>query len=315
MWTTAWGLAAVQKERAKTFKAKSSPGVIISIDGESYLSKIVSCIVPPGGSASISLEVPGIPPENLRPRWNATAGVLKMKSHGLVVEWTAPKAYGVHPMDVDIFDVPSQKILTRVRVMGIVMIPFEWTSKARREPYLKLFKKRLRAGLNIQELLPGFISVTRYNTDMFISPHFRLGQFTCKEDKKFPKLIALNYKLVNKLEILLSRLNKGRIRCRQLAVLSGYRSPGYNHTIGNVRFSRHQFGEAADVFVDENHDGRMDDLNHDGKINIQDAKVLLKFVDVLDNGGIHPGGAAAYSATKLHGPFVHIDVRGYKARW
>ena len=33
-----------------------------------------------------------------------------------------------------------------------------------------------------------------------------------------------------------------------------------------------------------------------------------------DAGGL-VGGLAAYDATTAHGPFVHIDLRGYRARW
>jgi hypothetical protein len=32
----------------------------------------------------------------------------------------------------------------------------------------------------------------------------------------------------------------------------------------------------------------------------------------------HPtlvGGAGVYPATSAHGPFIHIDTRGYRARW
>jgi hypothetical protein len=27
------------------------------------------------------------------------------------------------------------------------------------------------------------------------------------------------------------------------------------------------------------------------------------------------GGVAPYKATRAHGPFVHVDVRGERARW
>jgi hypothetical protein len=35
-------------------------------------------------------------------------------------------------------------------------------------------------------------------------------------------------------------------------------------------------------------------------------------------GAAHPdlvGGAGRYRANRAHGPFAHIDVRGYRARW
>src|SRR5262249_43427996 len=82
--------------------------------------------------------------------------------------------------------------------------------------------------------------------------------------------------------------------------------------------SRHLFGAGADVFVDANHDGRMDDLNGDGVVDQRDAAVLYALADALDRAPSEDwtvGGASAYRATDAHGPFVHVDVRGRAARW
>jgi uncharacterized protein YcbK (DUF882 family) len=76
---------------------------------------------------------------------------------------------------------------------------------------------------------------------------------------------------------------------------------------GSAAVSRHIYGDAADVFVDA--DG-------DGKITIGDARVLLALA--ADIEARHPdlvGGLSAYPANSAHGPFVHIDTRGVRARW
>jgi hypothetical protein len=76
------------------------------------------------------------------------------------------------------------------------------------------------------------------------------------------------------------------------------------------------YGDAADIFIDNNRDGRMDDLNHDGKVNIADARVILAAANRVE--AAHPsliGGVGVYSGTSAHGPFTHIDTRGYPARW
>ena len=60
----------------------------------------------------------------------------------------------------------------------------------------------------------------------------------------------------------------------------------------------------------------MDDLNGDGKVNTRDAQFLARVVDEIEKE--HPdliGGVGVYPATSAHGPFVHVDVRGVKARW
>jgi uncharacterized protein YcbK (DUF882 family) len=103
--------------------------------------------------------------------------------------------------------------------------------------------------------------------------------------------------------------------------MSGFRSPQYNAQGvgpkgGRASHSRHMYGDAADIFVDADGDGVMDDLNHDGKITVDDARVLLAIAERVESE--HPelvGGLSAYPANGAHGPFVHVDVRGVRARW
>src|SRR5581483_3148857 len=110
----------------------------------------------------------------------------------------------------------------------------------------------------------GFIEVTRDNQDTKVSPHFRLRQFLCKEDtsKTFPKYVVLNDRLPLKLEAILEGLNAAGYHADTLHVMSAYRTPYYNHAIGDVRYSMHQWGSAADIFIDTAETGMMDDLNH-----------------------------------------------------
>ena len=76
------------------------------------------------------------------------------------------------------------------------------------------------------------------------------------------------------------------------------------------------YGDAADVFVDNDGDGRMDDLNRDGRIDSRDAKVILEAVEQVERAhGDLAGGVGVYRATRAHGPFAHVDVRGTPARW
>ena len=58
------------------------------------------------------------------------------------------------------------------------------------------------------------------------------------------------------------------------------------------------------------------DVNHDGRVDIHDAEVILQAVDKVerDNPSL-VGGVGVYSACCGHGPFTHIDVRGFRARW
>jgi len=68
--------------------------------------------------------------------------------------------------------------------------------------------------------------------------------------------------------------------------------------------------------VDANGDGVMDDLNGDGRVTVKDARVLFAIADGVEAD--YPdlvGGLSAYRSTSTHGPFVHIDTRGVRARW
>jgi uncharacterized protein YcbK (DUF882 family) len=167
----------------------------------------------------------------------------------------------------------------------------------------------------------GFIEVTAENQQTSVSEHFRLRDFlTHNQQNVWPKYLVLREALIDKLELILDDLRVRGVRAEKLSVLSGFRTPEYNAKGvgrgGRAKDSRHQYGDAADVFVDGNSDGRMDDLNGDGRVNTRDAKVLMESVERVE--AAHPdlvGGAGLYRANRSRGPFVHVDVRGSRARW
>ncbi len=167
----------------------------------------------------------------------------------------------------------------------------------------------------------GFIEVTPQNADTYVSEHFKLRDFlTHDQPNVWPKYIVLQARLVDKLELVLSDLQRHGVDVHGVHVMSGFRTPQYNYTGGNTggraNLSRHMYGDAADIYIDDNGDGQMDDLNHDGKISIADAQVIEAAVDRVE--AAHPelvGGTGVYTAAPGHGPFIHIDTRGYRARW
>lgn len=166
---------------------------------------------------------------------------------------------------------------------------------------------------------PGFIEVHPDMIDLPVSPHFTLGQFLCKQQPDhWPKYLVLREPLIAKLELILAEVNRRGIRTDTFHIMSGYRTPWYNRSIGNVPYSRHVWGGAADIFIDTNGDGRMDDLNHDGRIGIRDARLLLAIVNDLYEAGRFErliGGLGLYGPRPHRGPFVHVDARGKVARW
>jgi hypothetical protein len=164
----------------------------------------------------------------------------------------------------------------------------------------------------------GYVEVTAENRDVLVAPHFTLGQFVCKQGTGWPKFVVLREALLLKLEALLEAANRRGWKGKTFHVMSGYRTPAYNKGLGNVGASRHLYGDAADVFLDNDGDGSMDDLNRDGKVDRADAVALHDlFAEVEGTSSMKPylGGLGIYPANAAHGPFVHVDARGSQARW
>ena len=167
---------------------------------------------------------------------------------------------------------------------------------------------------------PGFVEVTQENLGTPISEHFTLGQFVTKGRRTSGRSTSHSTPGSWTSSSSLSKSSRGRdTRSSRLTVMSGFRTPDYNESGGNPggrsAISRHMFGDAADVYPDS--DGRgMDDLNHDGRRDIRDARIVAAAADAVE--AKHPelvGGIGVYPGRVDHGPFVHIDARGRRARW
>jgi hypothetical protein len=166
----------------------------------------------------------------------------------------------------------------------------------------------------------GFIEVTPANATLRLSEHFVLAQFLTHDQLDiWPKYVVLQEPLIDKLELVLADLAAHGVPTDRVRILSGFRAPYYNDRIvaeGAARASRHQYGDAADVIIDANGDGRMDDLNHDGRLDLSDTQLILRSVERVEQA--YPallGGLGLYHAMGASGPFAHIDVRGTSARW
>ena len=167
----------------------------------------------------------------------------------------------------------------------------------------------------------GFIEVTMQNQNTPLSEHFKLKDFLPHDQANiWPKYVVIDIKMIDKDELVLQDLKEHGVNPAGVRVLSGFRTPQYNAGGGDPRgraaLSRHMYGDANDIFIDNDGDGQMDDLNHDGRVNIADAKVIRDAVNRVERA--HPsliGGCGIYSGTSAHGPFTHIDTRGYPARW
>ncbi len=229
--------------------------------------------------------------------------------------WWAPEKKGPYPLRI--VHVPSGEAMT---LNVFVMIPYAQLQRERLTGYtIGPYPQTPLHGSPIYHPPVGFVEVTPNNHTVAVSPHFTLGQFVCKQAGGYPKYLVLQERLVLMLELLLEAINARGYAAETLHVMSGYRTPSYNKGIGNVTYSRHIYGDAADIFIDERpKDGMMDDLNADGLIDYRDADILRDTVEGTCAQPAHSrfvGGLGRYKAKPHRGPFVHVDTRGFRARW
>jgi hypothetical protein len=289
----------------------ASSAFALEYQGVETRSPVSAAFVLPGETVDVAVE-----------RSTAAESVAVHASAGLVSQagatewrWRAPAAPGSYTLQV----MGSCKADSAI-VHAFVMVP----ASEVRAGYLNGFRignyprPPARRQATYQPPL-GFIEVTPQNQDVFITPHLQLKQFLTKQPGGYPKYVVLDPRLLQKLELIFKEVHDAGYAQSGFFVMSGYRTPAYNRDLGNVQFSRHQYGAAADIFIDERpRDGVMDDLNHDGRTDIRDARVLYDLIDRHQNDpAFRPliGGLGLYPSTSAHGPFVHVDVRGYAARW
>jgi uncharacterized protein YcbK (DUF882 family) len=173
----------------------------------------------------------------------------------------------------------------------------------------------------IYETPKGLIQVTPENRNLQVSEHFVLGDFLTKgQENVWPKYVVLSTRLLDKLELTIQELEAAGHPVENVFVVSGFRTPVYNTGGGDPRgrgaLSRHMYGDAADITIDNDRNSRMDDLNGDGKVDVKDARIIADAAERAERKYPHLiGGIGIYRPTGAHSGMVHIDTRGFRARW
>ena len=225
----------------------------------------------------------------------------------------APREPGLYSLKAR--DIATQRV-TRINVF--VLVPYSKLADGRVDGYrIGVYPERPFKKIASYAMPAGFVKVTQENADTLVSPHFTLRQFLCKQKGEYPKFLVVQSETLSMLEAFLDFLDDKGYGVETFGVISAYRTPYYNRLIGNVKYSRHIYGDAMDLYIDRDHDGRMDDLNNDGKRNVADVQLLLNLATDFQeqSRGRYVGGRGKYNANRHHGGFVHIDNRGYQARW
>ncbi len=254
------------------------------------------------------------PPPGLTARYEPDQGAAVVSP-----EFEAPRRPGTYKIAVEVSEVRKDVVDLRL----ITLVPFATKKDGQIGSYRLGQWPYERGGAPSPAYAnpAGFVEVTRENRSLPVSRHFTLGDFLTKDQPAvWPKYLLLDAGLVDKLELVIDELEHEGHHVEHLAIMSGFRTPRYNQAGGETRgrasLSRHMYGDATDVFVDNDRDGWTDDVNRDGRVDIRDAEVVARAAERIE--ARHPalvGGVGIYPANGAHGPFTHVDARGRRARW
>ena len=161
----------------------------------------------------------------------------------------------------------------------------------------------------------GFIEIGPQDLELPVTKHLRVSDFVTHDGQDtWPRYVALDPKLLDKLELVIAEVKRLQgvtdtsKRVLSMDVHSGFRTPSHNRAVRRAaRDSRHQYGDAADVAIDADFDGRF---------TAADSRLVALAVEMVEED--HPelkGGMGVYTSRRYRTPYVHIDARGRRARW
>lgn len=119
------------------------------------------------------------------------------------------------------------------------------------------------------------------------SKWFEMGEFRCPCCKSLG--MGIDSRLIEILDYMRDELGA------PLIISSGYRCEEHNHQCGGAKNSQHLYGRAADIWTPR------EDVTIDA----------LYWLALAASGG----GATVGIGRYYEQGFLHIDTRGYKARW
>ena len=123
---------------------------------------------------------------------------------------------------------------------------------------------------------------------MQLTKNFHLLEFGCNDGVGVPSKYLDNVKkLANNLQVLRDELNA------PITMNSAYRHTKYNKKVGGAKYSQHLTASASDINVK----------------GFTPEEVAETILELIKEGKISQGGVGLYNS------FVHIDIRGTKARW
>lgn len=168
-----------------------------------------------------------------------------------------------------------------------------------------------------------FARVASGERDIYLSPHFKIGDFCSPYTDESPTFVAIDPELLERLERLRSLLAISG-KPPAIRILRAYLSPNHlmqlrRRGLNLTRFTRHMYGDAASLIVDSNGDLRMDDLNGDGAADLRDIDIVSRLVEQIEREQRRPGGLGVHAGPTdpllPDTPYLSFDCRGWRARW
>jgi uncharacterized protein YcbK (DUF882 family) len=155
---------------------------------------------------------------------------------------------------------------------------------------------------------PGFVEIWAEDADLWVTGHLQLADFLTHDAQqdRWPKFVALDRRVLDKVELVLARLGS-RDRPMEVRVSSGFRTPLHNRRVPRAASdSRHQYGDAIDLSLDADGDGR---------VSYFDILAVAKAVERVEAEFPALVGGLGVYGNRGNAPYVHIDVRGERKRW
>lgn len=111
----------------------------------------------------------------------------------------------------------------------------------------------------------------------------------------------IDKRIIYKIFELRKELRKKKYDENGFRISDGFRTPTHNKKVGGASKSVHIKGEAIDMVIK--------DIDKNGIYSDEDKQIVI---DILETKIIkNAGGIGKYPGTRI----VHIDIRGYRARW
>lgn len=260
----------------------------------------------PGDRVDVPLEMHDAP-EALEYEWVPIGSLTPVDSaRSLISPMRAPQRPGFYRLAV--VGPGGRRVVEGVTLA--VMVPFGLKRGSSLNGYRIGYYRGERVG-KAANSPAGFLEISADFADLQISEHLNVSDFLTRDGQTtWPRYAAVDPRLLDKLELVFAELASSPDAIAgspvDFEVHSGFRTPRHNRAVTrSAGDSRHQYGDAADIAIDANRDGRID---------ARDVRLIALAVEAVERA--HPdlvGGLGQY--TRNGSPYAHIDTRGTRVRW